>query len=287
MAEAFNSDFLGKKIFFVNPTTPIKNYVISSLRNEEMEVYIIDNYKLTKNILSKNPNSICFIYIDSDLTLNGWFVFLEDLTKDEGLKTVVTGIISDKVGEKEKTYLMEHTNLLGGIHKSGSSPIKLLEGISEVTTNEKAKGRRQYVRANCFKSKGNELIWNQDNILMQIKLVDISTSSVAAKAQPKDVPLLREKTTIRGATLKLGSKQYLVDFLIYATHQRDGNTLIIILFLQETIRALKGDLQDYVYEILQKQLMEEIELLAPDEKEYNKIGKQIKISSRKKEKETN
>ncbi len=287
MAETtdINIDFLGKKIFFVNPTPQIKNYVVANLRNDELEVYLIDSYKLAKNVLLKNPNSLCFFYVDSDLTLNGWITMLCEITKSPELQSNTIGVISDKIGDKEKLYLLENAVLLGGIHKAGSSPLRLLSGLKDVVKTEKAKGRRQYVRANCLKEKNNELVWPQNNTVMQLKIVDISTTSIALKAKPEDVPFLQKGTKVTGATLRLGVKQYLVDFLIYDIHQRDGKTLVVALFMQESLRALKLDVQEYVYEVLQKQLMDTIELLPPDEREYNKIGKSLKFSKKKSEEE--
>lgn len=282
MAENTQNDLMGKKIFFINPTYPIRNYIVSALRNEELEVYVIDNYKLAKNSLIKNPGSLCFIHIDSELTLNGWLVFLEEFATDKDLKTITLGIFSDKVTDKEKAYIMEKINPQGGLHKAGTSPQKLLESVKETLVAAKAKGRRQYVRANCLNQKSSELFWTNDNTMVQMKLVDISTSSAATKVQKKDLDYIKsmEKSVIHGATLNMGGKQYLIDFLIYGVHQRGDSTLMVALFLQDSIKAIKDEIQDYVFDVLQKQLLESIELYAPDQKEYNKLGKQLKLATK-------
>ena len=271
------SSIIGRKIFFITPTPTIKNYVVSSLRDDELEVYTIDNYKMIKNILAKNPNSLCFFNLDSGLSLMCWFIMLEDLANDDSLGNTVIGLISDRLGDSEKAYIQQRVKIEGGIHKLGSSPLKLLEAIREVVVSQKAKGRRQYVRANCLNENQHELMWSQDNTAIKMKLVDISTSGVAVKVQQKFLPYIRENTKIHGATLKLGTRQFLIDFIIYGIHQRGPNTLMITLFHAETVKALHSDLQAYIYEILHKHMMEEMELLAMDEKEYNKLGAKIKI----------
>ncbi|MBQ2601624.1 MAG: hypothetical protein II584_04480 [Treponema sp.] len=277
MAEQDMSSIIGRKIFFIAPTPTIKNYVVSALRDDELEVYVIDNCKMVKNVLAKNPGSICFFNLDSGLSLMGWFILLEDLSNDESLGDMVIGLISDRLDDSEKAYVQQHAKINGGIHKIGNTPLKLLDAIRGIAESEHAKGRRQYVRANCFSENLHELMWNQDNTIIKLKLADISTSGAAVKVQQKFLPLIQEKSKIRGATLRLGTRQFLIDFIVYGIHQRGPNTLMITIFQQETIRVLHDDLQNYIYEILQKHMAEEMELLALDEKEYNKLGKQIKI----------
>lgn len=271
-------DLIGKKIFFVNPTPTIRNYVISALRDEELEVYILDRHALLKSVLIKNPGSIVFIHLDSGLSLNGWLIYLQDITNDPDFGDLTVGIISDKITEKEKIWLTGNAKIGGGFHKSSISPTKLTENILDIVMNLKAKGRRQFVRANCYEDQGNVLIWNQDNILMQLKLVDISTSSTAVQLPVKHKELVKENLSVKGATLKLGQKQYIVDFMVYGIHERANKILMVAIFKKDTIRVLKNDFQTFIYSILQKQLMQSIELLAPDEKEYSKIGKTLKLA---------
>lgn len=271
------SSIIGKKIFFITPTPTIKKYVVSALRDDELEVYVIDNYKMVKNILAKNPGSLCFFNLDSGLSLMGWFIMLEDLSNDESLGDMVIGLISDRLGDSEKAFIQQRAKIEGGIHRANSSPLKLLESIREVAAAQKAKGRRQYVRANCLAEDQHELMWNQENTAIKMKLVDISTSGVAVKVQQKFLPYIKENAKIHGATLRLGTRQFLIDFIVYGIHQRGPNTLMITLFNSDTVRVLHSDLQSYIYEILQKHIMDEMELLALDEKEYNKLGSKIKV----------
>ena len=84
MAEE-NRDLYGKKIYFVSPPYSIRNHVIPLLRNMEYEVYTIDNYRDLKNILRKNPYSVCLINLDSHLTTYGWYVFVDEFKDDEKL----------------------------------------------------------------------------------------------------------------------------------------------------------------------------------------------------------
>ena len=174
-------------------------------------------------------------------------------------------------------FIQQRAKIEGGIHRANTSPLKLLESIREVAAAQKAKGRRQYVRANCLAEDQHELMWNQENTAIKMKLVDISTSGVAVKVQQKFLPYIKENAKIHGATLRLGTRQFLIDFIVYGIHQRGPNTLMITLFNSDTVRVLHSDLQSYIYEILQKHIMDEMELLALDEKEYNKLGSKIKV----------
>lgn len=278
MADGNMNDLIGKKIFFVNPLSSMRNYVVPALRDEELEVYIIDRYALLKSILIKNPGSVCFIHVDSGLSLNGWLLFIQDITNDPDFGELTVGVISDKITEKEKIWLTKNAKIGGGFHRASCSPTKLTDNLLEIAINNNARGRRQFVRANCYEEPGNVLVWNQDNKLMQLRLVDISTCSVAVQVPEKFGEFVKQDQQVKGATIKLGQKQYIVDFVIYGIHQRGPKILMIAIFKKETIRVLRTDLQDFIYMILHKQLLQSIELLSSDEKEYSKLGKAIKFS---------
>ncbi len=253
MAEQ-NQDLFGKKIFFLNPNYTFKTQVISELRMLEYEVYIIDNYRDAKNILRKNPNSICFVNIDSQLSTYGWYIFFSEFEKEDLLKGTVIGIISDRLTPIEKTFFLDKINPKAGVMEASADSKKIVENIEDILKINNAKGRRQYVRANCLSDKNSMLIFNDGNLINQLKLVDISHMSAATLAPAIRNTNLEKNTLIRGATLKLGSKQYIINFIVYDIHTRGDKELLITLFTPETVSGLKEPIMDYVFETLQTHL---------------------------------
>ena len=151
---------------------------------------------------------------------------------------------------------------------------KIAEKIADILEMNNAKGRRQYVRANCLNDKSSVLFYTQNNLLHQLKLVDISIVGAAVKIESNnDLPQIN--SVIRSATLKLGTRQFIVDFVVYAIHQRGDKQLMITLFVPETVSGFKSAIQEYIYEILQEQVMSEISNDKPDDKQYNQLGKSI------------
>jgi len=272
MAEQ-NQDLFGKKIFFLNPNYTFKTQVISELRMLEYEVYIIDNYRDAKNILRKNPNSICFVNIDSQLSTYGWYIFFTEFEKDEQLKGTVLGIISDRLTPIEKTFFLDKINPKAGVMEASTDSKKIVENIEDILKINNAKGRRQYVRANCLSDKNSMLIFNDGNLINQLKLVDISHMSAATLAPAIRNTNLEKNTLIRGATLKLGSKQYIINFIVYDIHTRGDKELLITLFTPETVSGLKEPIMDYVFETLQTHLAASINGERRDETNYNQQGK--------------
>ncbi len=273
MAEE-NRDLYGKKIYFVSPPYTIRNHVIPLLRNMEYEVYIIDNYRDLKNLLRKNPYSVCFINLDAHLTTYGWYVFVEDFKDDERLKDVTVGFISERITAGEKEYFLKNLQLKAGIINPSGVMNKIAEKIADILEMNSAKGRRQYVRANCLNDKTAVLFYTQNNLLHQLKLVDISIVGAAVKLESND-DLPQVNSVIRSATLKLGTRQFIIDFVVFAIHQRGDRQLMITLFVPETVGGSKPAIQEYIYDILQEQVMSEISNDKPDDKQYNQLGKSI------------
>ena len=81
-----NVSILGRKIFFLNLSTDVKERIISVLREEEYEVYFLDNYRYAKNALREYPDSIFFLQIDdhsqNELDTIQWFNFLNSFIKE-------------------------------------------------------------------------------------------------------------------------------------------------------------------------------------------------------------
>ena len=272
MAEQ-NQELYGKKIFFLNPNYTFKTNIISELRLMEYEVLIIDRYNDAKNILRKNPNSICFINIDSQLSTYGWYIFLSDFEKDDALKTTIVGIISDRLAPHEKTFFLEKIKPRAGVMESSQDTSKIISSIEDILKINNAKGRRQYVRANCLSDRSAFLIWNDGNLVNQVKLVDISHVSAATLAPSIKNTKLEKNTLIRGATLKIGSKQFIINFIVYDIHTRGDKELLITLFTPDSAPGLREPIMEYIFEILQAQMAASLNGEKRDDTNYNQQGK--------------
>ncbi len=131
-----NVSILGRKIFFLNLSTDVKERIISVLREEEYEVYFLDNYRYAKNALREYPDSIFFLQIDdhsqNELDTIQWFNFLDSFTEDENLCTILIGIISKRMPTNVRSYFMLKLPLAAGMLTIRNGTESVLENIKEV-----------------------------------------------------------------------------------------------------------------------------------------------------------
>ena len=84
--ESRENPLFGRKVFFVNPSFLIENYVFDFLRKNEYEVYMLQDYKKAKSILAAYPDSICFIDIDAELSYSEWYNYMKSFASIEEIK---------------------------------------------------------------------------------------------------------------------------------------------------------------------------------------------------------
>ncbi len=269
-------NIFGKKVYILNPSYQMKQEILAHLRDMEYETYIIENFRNAKNILRHNPESIVYINVDSQLTLYAWYCFILSLKKDPILSDVIVGILSNNTETGVQALFMNNEEvgeLAGGIISTKTDNIAVAVAVADVLAMHNAKGRRQYVRANCLSDKTATVLWTVDNMLYQVKMVDISSVGSALMVPVKYQNILQEKSVIRNATFRLGIKQVTISFVVYAVHQKEGNLLVITLFLPETPTSTKAVIKDYVYETLQNQMLIQINGEPMDRTDYNAQAK--------------
>ncbi|MBR5095901.1 MAG: hypothetical protein IK094_02205, partial [Treponema sp.] len=62
MAENQNSSDFGHKVIFLNPDFGGHGDVFKALREDEYELYFIENYRDAKSVLREYKSSICIVY---------------------------------------------------------------------------------------------------------------------------------------------------------------------------------------------------------------------------------
>jgi hypothetical protein len=140
------NEHVGKKVFFLNPPSVIKDKMIKMIFNKEYEVYPLYDHRKTAELLKQFNEAILFVNIDDMLPEPGWEKYIRDLMANVETKDVQIGIVSyneDKtLAEK---YLLDvgvqcgYIRLKLGLNESMRIILKVLEA------NE-ARGRRRYVR---------------------------------------------------------------------------------------------------------------------------------------------
>ena len=84
----------------------MEKYLIENLRQNEYEVYIIKEYRKAKSVLSKFPDSMCFINIDEELSFSEWFNFMKSFQESDALKGIYLGILTETASMEDKDKFM-------------------------------------------------------------------------------------------------------------------------------------------------------------------------------------
>lgn len=263
----------GRKIFFLNPTYSVKKDIVSDLEKNEYEVYVIENYRDAKNLLMKNPDSILFINADAQLSVGAWYNFVRTLERDETLATTITAIMTERMKQSDKDLFVKTAHLRGGIIDFDDGLSSVAKKINEVLLAFDAKGRRQYVRANLVYDRDASLFWNHGSKMHQLKLLDISSVGMAVKI-PKilENQIIVKNFLLNGGTLRLGTRQLVVDTVVYAVKQSTDCTIWVLLLMPGTSPTVKDEIRHYVTKTMHETLLLSINGDRKDESDYNLLN---------------
>lgn len=268
-AEASKVDLFGRKIFFLNPAYSVRNEVITELQNEEYEVYIIESYRDAKNLLRLNENAILFINVDAQLAMNSWYNFIRTFEKEDVLSSIYIGIISERIRPADRELFLTTAQIPAGITMLDTDMKFITESILGVLKEANAKGRRQYVRANLSHDKEASLFWNHGTKMHQLKLLDISSVGMSVKVPPVLAQIVGKNFILRDVTLRLGSKQIVIEAVVFAVKEIPDGIMWVLLLLPNTSTKTRGIIRQYVSETIQKIMMTVINNARPDDTAYD------------------
>lgn len=271
-AEASKVDLFGRKIFFLNPAYSVRNEVITELQNEEYEVYIIESYRDAKNLLRLNENAILFINVDAQLAMNSWYNFIRTFEKEDVLSSIYIGIISERIRPADRELFLTTAQIPAGIIMLDTDMKFITESILDVLKKANAKGRRQYVRANLSHDKEASLFWNHGTKMHQLKLLDISSVGMSVKVPPALAQIVGKNFILRDVTLRLGSKQIVIEAVVFAVKEIPDGIMWVLLLLPNTSTKTRDIIRQYVSETFQKIMMTVINNARPDDTAYDTLN---------------
>ncbi|MCR5763180.1 MAG: hypothetical protein K6G00_07360 [Treponema sp.] len=283
MPEKQNPEF-GRKIFFLNPSYKIKNHIISELREQEYEVYEIENFKFAKNILRHNPDSILFVDTDSQMVINAWIAFMKTFEDETILKTIKLGILSERIDQDYANLIFELCNIEAGITSLSGDLNKVLDIIKGILEMLGAKGRRNYVRYSCVNDKNVQMFWTHDNKMHQFKILDISSVTIAVRVPNTLSAPLHVSFTLDNAQIVLGTRVIPLRLVTYLIKDTPTGKIAILLYHQNTSTTLKTTIKEFISQSLQKQIISAINSEAKDSTDYIMLAKQLYLTRELEEK---
>lgn len=264
---------IGRKVFFVNPPLYVENYLQPELKQHEYEAYIIKDYKYTKNALRMFPDALCFIFIDDEMSYDGWFNYILSFQQDEKLKTIFVGLMSAMIPQPKREKFMMNLSLPGGFimlnEVKGAELIKNVIGILELNG---AKGKRKYLRLDCDESISINGYFATQTQLLQVSIANISSVGFTCIFPKSYGAVLAKKTVVPSFSITLGRRSIATPSIVFDVKSYDNNNYFaMLLFLRQVGPDDRKVIKNFIFEHMEKRLENLIYANPPDINDY--LGK--------------
>jgi hypothetical protein len=222
------SEFLGKKIFFLYPQSVIQDNMLDVLIMSGFESYAFWDPSRSRSLLEYFPGSIMFINIDGGMPEKKWEAYIRNIQEDPKTRDSRLGILSYNTNPvlMEK-YLMDLTLPCGYVQlKLGlQASTKII--LSALEANE-ARGRRKYIRAFCEDDRAATMNFKTaEGGLCYGKILDISSVSIAVRFdRPTELPV---NARIPGLQLRLRTSLIMTDGVVAGKRSDKSDVWIILL----------------------------------------------------------
>lgn len=284
LAPRCENPIIGRKVFFVNPPLYVENYLQPELKLHEYEAYIIKDYKYTKNALRLFPDALCFIFIDDEMSYDGWFNYILSFQQDEKLKTIFVGLMSAMIPQQKREKFMMNLSLPGGFlmlnEIKGAELIKTVIGILELNG---AKGKRKYLRLDCDNSISINGYFATQTQLLQVSIANISSVGFTCIFPKSYGTVLAKKMIVPSFSITLGRRSIATPSIVFDVKSFDNNNYFaMLLFLKQVGPDDRKVIKNFIFEHMEKRLDNLIYANPPDIDDY--LGKAV--SSEEKDTQT-
>lgn len=276
LAPRCENPIIGRKVFFVNPPLYVENYLQPELKLHEYEAYIIKDYKYTKNALRLFPDALCFIFIDDEMSYDGWFNYILSFQQDEKLKTIFVGLMSAMIPQQKRERFIMNLSLPGGFimlnEIKGSALIENVIGILELNG---AKGKRKYLRLDCDESISINGYFANQTQLLQVSIANISSVGFTCYFPKNYGAALVKNMIVPSFSITLGRRSIVTPSVVFDVKSLDNNNYFaVLLFLKQVGAEDRKVIKNFIFEHLEKRIDDLIYANPPDIDDY--LGKSQK-----------
>lgn len=276
MTEEFiprENNLFGRKVFFINASFNIEQLAKGKLRDMEYETYIIDDFSQAKNILRKNPDSICLVNLDhvgeKSLSVIQYLNFIISCEEDETLSSIFFGVLSVNTSSKQMNLFFYNAKLPCGYIPSSPNREDFAETLICILDLNSAKGRRQYVRATCEISGNAFISIPTKNGDLRFPLVDFSSVGLACRIPEKMCGVIAPNTSLPKVDLWLYGVKLSVPLIVLKEFKKGDMNILVTLFARNVTIEVKKKVRSYVFRILEGNIDKQADYANPDETEYS------------------
>ncbi len=273
LAPRCENPIIGRKVFFVNPPLYVENYLQPELMQHEYEAYIIKDYKYTKNALRLFPDALCFIFIDDEMSYDGWFNYILSFQQDEKLKTIFVGLMSAMIPQQKRERFMMNLSLPGGFimlnEVKGSALIENVIGILELNG---AKGKRKYIRLDCDENIIINGYFANQTQLLQVSIANLSSVGFTCYFPKSYGSVLVKNMIVPSFSITLGRRSIATPSVVFDVKALNNNTYFaVLLFLKQVGAEDRKVIKSFIFEYMEKRVDNLIYADPPDIDDY--LGK--------------
>lgn len=270
--ERRDAAILGRKVFFLNPPLAITNHVLESLKEQQYEVYCLEDYKSAKPLLKMFPDALCFIFIDDLLTLREWYNYIKSFEEDDELKSIFIGVISARIRPGDREKFLMNLKLPGGFIPLGGPVSEVLKTIKGIIDVNGALGKRKYIRLDCSNNPNISAYFAEDLKLYDVNIQYLSTAGFTFTMKNPKLYTFQKKSVISNICINVGHRTIPVEGFVYEIRQIDGKEIIILLFTKGIDSVNRGVIRKFIFATLNDRLNDMISMLEPDMRDYSIEG---------------
>jgi hypothetical protein len=251
-----SSDILGKKIFFLHPSTVVQNELVAELAQQEYEVYIVRDHAALKKVLKRYPTSIVFADIDERMSEKDWEAWIQGVLGDSETSRVGIGILSVNDDENLQRKYINTVKVQYGYTVLTSDLKNSIKQVSDILKAADAKGRRKYIRATMEEETVTAINFPLNGTFVNGTVKDISV--VGLSCTFAEDPQLSKNTLFQDVQIKLQTVLLKVEGIIFGSRMDGLTKIYVILFTQRIDPEVRTKIRKYIQHNLQTKMEKEL-----------------------------
>jgi hypothetical protein len=248
--EAANSEIIGKKVFFLNPSVNIQNQVMDELSQHEYEVYSVRNSAHLTRVLKKYTDSIVYINLDDTQKAEAekWIDMISS-----AVPGVIIGIFSSSTDEALKEKYVKKPKVKCGFINIRFEMKKTVQQIIAILESMNVKGRRKYLRATTENEETATINMSQgggnfiNGIIKDISVVGFSCTF-------EEDPGLVKNTLYKDIQIRLHTMLIKAEAIVFGSRDELGKKVYVLLFSKRTDPEVSVKVRKYVRQNLQHKM---------------------------------
>jgi len=248
--QASNSEIVGKKIFFLNPSANIQNQIMDELSQQEYEVYSAKNTAHLTRVLKKYPDSVVYINLDETQKAEAekWIDMISTAVPD-----IMIGIFSSSNDENLKNQYTKKPKVKCGFINIKFDMSKTVLQIIKILESMEVKGRRKYLRATTedeetatinMPSGGGDFV---NGSIKDISVVGFSCTF-------DEDPGLKKNNLHKDIQIRLRTMLLKAEAVVFGVRSEDDKNVYVLLFTNRIDPDVCVKIRKYIQQNLQHKM---------------------------------